>query len=146
MASIDGLDKLLATLSGLGGDVKQSCLKGGRRGMKKVQKNAKMLCPVDTGELRGSIKENGEIKGDEINCKVYTNCEHAAYPEFGTGERGRESNIERPLGVSYKADWKGQAAQPYLTPAYLHAKNTGEVEQEVIKSIQSDIRKLGVKK
>ena len=48
-------------------------------------------------------------------------------------------------GISYKADWKGQAAQPYLTPAYLHAKNTGEVEQEVIKSIQQDIRKLGGK-
>ena len=48
-------------------------------------------------------------------------------------------------GISYKADWKGQAAQPYLTPAYLHAKNTGEVKQEVIKSIQQDIRKLGGK-
>lgn len=34
-------------------------------------------------------------------------------------------------------------AQPYMTPAYLHAKNTGEVEQEVIKSIQQDINKLG---
>ena len=48
-------------------------------------------------------------------------------------------------GISYKADWKGQAAQPYLTPAYLHAKNTGEVEQKVIKSIQQEIRKLGGK-
>ncbi|MCI8362273.1 MAG: hypothetical protein HFJ41_03945 [Clostridia bacterium] len=46
-------------------------------------------------------------------------------------------------GISYKADWKGIPAQPFLTPAYLHAKNTSEVEQEVIKSIQSDIRKLG---
>ena len=46
-------------------------------------------------------------------------------------------------GISYKADWKGMPAQPYMTPAYLHAKNTGEVEQEVIKSIQQDIRKLG---
>ena len=48
-------------------------------------------------------------------------------------------------GISYKADWKGQTAQPYLTPAYLHAKNTGEVEQEVIKSIEQEIRKLGGK-
>ena len=48
-------------------------------------------------------------------------------------------------GISYKADWKGQTAQPYLTPAYLHAKNTGEVKQEVIKSIQQEIRKLGGK-
>lgn len=67
---------------GLGGDIKQSCLKGGRRGMKKVQKNAKYLAPVDIGELRNSIKEDGEINGDEITCKVYTNCEHAPYPEF----------------------------------------------------------------
>jgi len=44
--------------------------------------------------------------------------------------------------VSYKADWKGQTAQPYLTPAYLQAKNSGEIEQEVIKSVQSDIRKM----
>ena len=35
------------------------------------------------------------------------------------------------------------SAKPYMTPAYLQAKNTGEVEQEVIKSIQQDIRKLG---
>lgn len=50
--------------------------------MKKVQKNAKYLCRVKTGELRNSIKEDGEINGDEINCKVYTNSDHAIYPEF----------------------------------------------------------------
>lgn len=65
--------------------------------MKKVQKNAKYLAPVgEMGELRNSIKEDGEINGDEINCKVYTNCDHAVYPEFGTGQRGKESNIDRP--------------------------------------------------
>lgn len=48
-------------------------------------------------------------------------------------------------GVSYKANWKGMPAQPFMTPAFLHAKNTGEVEQEVIKSIQQEIRKLGGK-
>ncbi len=37
------------------------------------------------------------------------------------------------------------SAKPYLTPAFLHAKNTGEVEHEVIKSVQQDIRKLGGK-
>lgn len=64
--------------------------------MKKVQKNAKYLAPVDTGKLRNSIKETGEINGDEVNCKVYTNLEYAPYNEFGTGERGRESSIDRP--------------------------------------------------
>lgn len=37
------------------------------------------------------------------------------------------------------------SAQPYMTPAYLHAKNTGEVEQEVTRTIQQEIRKLGGK-
>lgn len=76
----------LLNYHGLGGDMKQSCLKGGRKGMKKVQRNTKLLCPVapDGGELRNSIKENGEINGSEIHCKVYTNCDHAVYPEFGT--------------------------------------------------------------
>lgn len=34
------------------------------------------------------------------------------------------------------------SAQPFLTPAYLHAKNTREVEQEVEKTIQQEIREL----
>ena len=96
MSSIEGLDELLATLNGLDGDIKKSCLKGGRRGMKKVQKNAKYLVSVKDGELRNSIKENGEINRNEINCKIYTNCGHAPYNEFGTGQRGAESNIDRP--------------------------------------------------
>ena len=58
------------------------------------------------------------------------------------GQRGAMSNINRPEGIHYKADWKGMPARPFLTPAYLHAKNTGEVEQEVIKSVQQDIKKL----
>ena len=33
---MEGLDKLLATLSGLGGDVKESCRKGLERGAKKM--------------------------------------------------------------------------------------------------------------
>lgn len=154
MASIEGLDELLANLSGLGGNAKESCKKGLERGAKKIQKNAKFLCPVrkpsktknkSGGQLRNSIKTKSQTTFDGAEAQVYTNLEYAPYVEFGTGQRGAESNIDRPEGISYKADWKGMAPQPYLTPAYLHAKNTGEVEQEVIKSIQQDIRKLGGK-
>lgn len=142
MSTLQGLDEILATLSGLGGDIKESARKGLERGAKKIQKNARLLTPVDTGNLRNSIKTNSNITIDGVEAQVYTNCEYAPYVEFGTGERGRESNIDRPEGVSYKADWPGQTAQPYMTPAYLHAQNSGEVEQEVIKSVQADIRKL----
>ena len=145
MSSVEGMDELLSTLSGLGGNIKESCKKGLERGAKKIQKSAKYLAPVDTGHLRNSINTKSEIKIDEITAKVYTNCGYAPYNEFGTGQRGAKSNIDRPDGIAYKADWKGMAAQPFMTPAYLHAKNTGEVEQEVIKSIEQDIRKLGGK-
>lgn len=142
MANIQGLDELLANLDRLGGNVKESARKGLERGAKKIQKNAKMLAPVDTGHLRNSIKTKSETTQDGASAQVFTNTEYAPYVEFGTGQRGRESNIDRPEGISYKADWKGQTAQPYMSPSYLHAKNTGEVEQEVMKSIEQDIRKL----
>lgn len=144
MSSIEGLDELLANLSGLGGDIKESARKGLERGAKKIQKNAKMLTPVDTGTLRNSIKTKSEITAEGAEAQVYTNCEYAPYVEFGTGVRGASSHVEKPEGanIHYNTRWMGQRAQPYLSSAYLHAKNTGEVEQEVIKSIQQDIRKL----
>lgn len=96
MANIEGLDELLATLSGLGGNVKESARKGLERGAKKIQKNAKFLAPVDTGRLRNSIKTKSEITQDGAKAQVFTNVEYAPYVEFGTGEKGRESNIDRP--------------------------------------------------
>lgn len=81
---------------GLGGDIKESSRKGLERGAKKIQKSTKMLAPVDTGHLRNSIKTKSETKQDGAEAQVYTNLEYAPYVEFGTGQRGKESNIDRP--------------------------------------------------
>lgn len=96
MSSVEDLDKLLATLSGLGGNVKESAKKGLERGAKKIQKNAKYLAPVDTGHLRNSIKTKSQTTQEGVEAQVYTNVEYAPYVEFGTGQRGKESNIDRP--------------------------------------------------
>lgn len=96
MASIEGLDELLANLSGLGGSVKESARKGLERGAKKIQKNAKLLAPVKTGHLRNSIKTKSETIQEGASAQVFTNTEYAPYVEFGTGQRGAESNIDRP--------------------------------------------------
>lgn len=68
--------------------------------------------------------------------------------EFGTGVRGASSHVEKPEGadIHYNSKWMGQVAQPYLTPAYLHAKNNNTVEKDLEKYIQQEIRKLGGKK
>ena len=97
MDSIEGLDELLATLSGLGGNAKESCRKGLERGAKKIQKNAKYLAPVKkTGHLRNSIKTKSQTIQDGAEAQVFSNLEYAPYVEFGTGQRGTESNIDRP--------------------------------------------------
>ena len=142
MNNLEGLEELLSNLASLGGDIKETCKKGLERGAKKIQDNAKYLAPVKTGRLRNSIKTKSEITQDGAEAQVFTNCEYAVYVELGTGQRGKQANIERPEGVHYKSDWKGQSPQPFLMPAYLQAKNNGTVEQEVVNTIQREIRKM----
>jgi len=57
-----------------------------------VERDAKKLCPVDTGRLRSSITH--EIEG--LTGRVGTNVEYARHVELGTHK---------------------MAAQPYLRPA-----------------------------
>ena len=59
---------------------------------------AKGYCPVDTGNLRGSI--NFRLEGKE--AFVGTKTEYAAYVEFGT---------------------RFQKAQPYIEPSIFHVRN-----------------------
>lgn len=58
----------------------------------RIQNNARILAPVDTGRLRSSIQAHKEPRAVVIG----TNVEYAAYVEFGT---------------------RFMAAQPYLRPA-----------------------------
>lgn len=81
---------------GLGGDIKESTRKGLERGAKRIQKNAKYLAPVKEGTLRNSIKTKSQTTQEGAEAQVYTNLEYAPYLEFGTGQRGAESNIDRP--------------------------------------------------
>ena len=76
--------------------LKKFHVKAWRDGAKKIQKNAKYLVPVKTGHLRNSIKTKSETTQDGVIAQVYTNLEYAPYVEFGTGQKGKESNIDRP--------------------------------------------------
>ena len=100
---------------------------------KLVHGQAKELAPVDTGDLAGSIHMQVKASGDELQGRVYTNKEYAAYVEFGTGIKGNGTypyKVEG-LNLSYtdkgwayfdeeKDEWiytTGQVAQPYMYPA-----------------------------
>ena len=60
--------------------------------IQRVRNTAVLLCPVNHGELRRSIKTMVEPYDAGIRGVCYTNKRHAAYVEFGTGPQGQESH------------------------------------------------------
>ena len=109
---------------------------------KLVHGQAKELAPVDSGDLAGSIHMQVKDTGKEMQGRVYTNLEYAAYVEFGTGIKGNGTYPYKVEGLSLKykdkgwayfdedkGEWiytKGQEAQPYMYPALANHKKTIE--------------------
>lgn len=147
MSSIIGIEILLKRLNSLGGNVEETLYNSIVKQTKFVQGEAKELCPVDTGDLRESIKDNTRKYKNKIVGSIYTNSDHAAYVEFGTGKVGERTNQNTNINISYKQDkWKvnipdvgvrwieGQPAQPYLYPAL---KNN---EENILENIKVDVK------
>jgi hypothetical protein len=76
---------------------------------------SKQLCPVDTGELVSSGGRMTVWQGNKVTGTISYTADHAAYVEFGTGQRGAASTGAGPY--PYNTNWKGMVAQPYLRPA-----------------------------
>lgn len=146
--SVVGLDSLLKKLDKLGGNVEETLFNSMQNQGELVKGEAKMLCPVDTGDLRKSIYKKTKRAKGKIISTIYTNSDHAAYVEFGTGRVGERTNKNTNVSINYKQDkwlanipdvgprWiEGQPAQPYLYPAL---KNN---EEKIIENIKEDVRK-----
>jgi hypothetical protein len=92
MTAIKGWDSLMAKLDALGGSHLQEVAKESVLMLAlATTAAAKMLVSVDSGELRGSIHEKVEVDGSQAIGYSYTNSDHAAFVEFGTGPVGAES-------------------------------------------------------
>ena len=139
MSSIEGIDKLLSKLNSLGVNGEKVLEKSIRKNINFVKGEAKTLCPVAEiggGTLRNSINSKVEKDSSGIAATVSTNNEYAAYQEFGTGQRG-ESSASPPKydgSLSYRQDWKGIPAQPFLYPAL---KNN---EDRILEDIKGDLK------
>lgn len=92
MAAVKGAEKLMRQLNNLG-NISPVLEKAMRKETLRVQRNAVLLCPVNHGELRQTIKTKVEATEGMVVGTVYTNNKHAAYVEFGTGPVG-EANHE----------------------------------------------------
>lgn len=140
--NIKGLNSLLSKITQLGGATDKVLDKALMKAGKQVEGDAKDLCPVDGGRLRNSIntQKHPTIEGA---VTIGTNVEYAAYVEMGTGMRGSGSPSPPKYGgsVSYREDWSGMEAQPYLWPALNQNKEV--IQQMVKEDLQKEIRRLG---
>lgn len=144
---IEGLDDLTGKMSNLSAGARSAFEKALGKAIKDVQSRAKLLCPVNEGELRNSIKTDVTSRGEDIEAVCYTNKSYAMYVEFGTGPKGQQnhSGISPAVNPVYKSrGWafpasaitsgpykfaereyhgikyyltNGQAAQPFMYPA-----------------------------
>lgn len=150
MAKVQGLDSLLKKLSKLGGNVDEVLFKSLQKQGELVKGDAKDLCQVDTGDLRQSIRKSTKRHKGKIVSKIYTNSDHAAYVEFGTGQVGQNTPVtdKYPGPLAYKQDkWlanipdvglryiAGQPAQPYLYPALKNNK------EKIVDNIKDDVKR-----
>jgi len=109
MAEIKNLDRLQRKLGKIQNiDVSAGLLKGGLR----VERDAKLFVPVDTGLLRSSITT---AKVDNSRVVVGSSVEYAPNVELGVGQR----------------------AQPYLTPAFQQNRDNikKDIEEEFRKQL-----------
>lgn len=95
-----------------------------------VENEAKINCPVDTGQLRSSITHEVHDQVGEVG----TNVEYAPYVEYGTGLFAADGNGRQTPWVYPDAEGQfhytvGQHPQPFLEPALL---NNIETIYEVI--------------
>ena len=145
MSGMQGLDSLLRKLDRLGGSSQKALRTGLFQATKKVQGDAKDLAPVaqiDGGTLRNSIQASVEERGGKVVGKVSTNVHYAPYVEFGTGQRGEASPSPPKYdgNLSYRQDWAGMAAQPFLFPAA--QQNKSLVPKIIAQYVRGEIRKL----
>ena len=97
------------------------------RSAKMVQAQAKLLVPVDTGNLRNNINTSVKWEGNKCIGVISANTEYAPYVEYGTGiyaPEGRKTPwVYTPDGGNTFYWTKGQKAQPFMYPAWMNTKD-----------------------
>ena len=120
-----------------------------------VEAQAKELCSVNVGDLRGSIHPEVKEQNNTVYGRVYTSKEYATYVEFGTGPKGNGTYPYKIKGFSlsyrstkwcYTKDegksfiWtRGQKAQPFMYPAL--KRNKKEIKKKINDAIKEHIVK-----
>lgn len=102
--NINGLERLMRRYDALARVVVGQNMEGAIGGAAHmVQGEAKLMCPVNDGELRQSIKTSVETREEKVIGTIYTNKKYGPFVELGTGPTGQEDHA----GIS-----------PLISPSY----------------------------
>lgn len=115
---MQGLDKVLSGIDNYVKDVQEEVDLELRSSADTIAAQAKMLAPVDAGQLHNAISVT---RNGPMNYEVVAQKHYAPYVEFGTG-----ALVDVPAGLEdYAIQFKGQGikqvnlpARPYLFPSY----------------------------
>jgi len=140
MSKIIGIMGLVSKLNSLGGTAEGVLLKSIEYCGKFVEDDAKLNCPVDMGDLVQSIQHETKVVGDSIRSTIYTNSDHGAYVEFGTGQRGEGTYENSKVSLAYNQDWVGMPAQPYLYPAL--KDNEAQLKAYIANQLREEIKRV----
>jgi len=115
-------------------ELEAACLRALERCGLTAENYAKQLCPVDTGNLRGSIAH--QVQPKELAVYIGTNSEYAVYVELGTGKYYPGGRKTPWVYQDAKGNWHltyGQRAKPYLKPAVADHTDqyTGIIKREL---------------
>lgn len=112
--TVKNIGRLQAKLSKLDPLTRGAISRGVQKAAAKVEGDAKLITPVDTGALRSSINVAGKSTPNGAEASIGTNLEYAAHVEFGTSRA---------------------KAQPYLQPAL--QKNKKPATQIVLNEVRN---------
>lgn len=99
-----------------------------------IERDAKILAPVDTGNLAGSI--SSEIHGDGMGGDVGPTADYGAHVEYGTGPhviRAKGGALRFTVGgrvvFATQVNHPGTSPQPYMGPAF--DRNVDRLKREL---------------
>jgi HK97 gp10 family phage protein len=142
ISGADGFEDFANEIEDLRDDLERAIDRGVERTAIQVERSAKQNAPVDTGNLRASLRFRQRALG---SYAVGTNVEYAPDVEFGTEPHVIEPDTKEALKFetedgetvfASRVEHPGTPAQPYLRPALQ------EHESDIADNIQEEIERL----
>lgn len=120
--NIKGGKELMAFLSELPAKMERNIMRSAlNQGAKVIQAEAKSNVPVDSGELRDSLKRSTRVRRGKVTAKVTSKLFYAHFVEFGTAAHRITGKDGGPLFFGGKlvkgANHPGSRPHPFLRPA-----------------------------